>query len=58
MAIGDWQTYTTAVSSVANTLANPDAVILTFVASGFVAFRPCFFQLNTSAGYTDFSAEL
>ena len=58
MAIGDWQTYTTAVSSVANTFATPDVVLLTFVSSGFVAYRPCFFQINTAGGYTDFSAEL
>ena len=58
MAITDWQTYTVTSLSINFTGANPDSVLLNITGSGFTAYRPCFFTLNTTAGYTDFSAEL
>jgi hypothetical protein len=58
MAIGDWENYTTAVSTISATYATPDIVLLNITGSGFTAFRPCLFQLNTTAGYADFSSEL
>ena len=58
MAIGDWENYTTAVSTISATYATPDSVLLNITGSGFTAFRPCLFQLNTTAGYADFSSEL
>ena len=58
MAITDWQTYTTTVTPVAYQYACPTSVLLAFNSSGFVAYRPALFVQATSAGYTDFSAEL
>jgi hypothetical protein len=58
MAITDWQTYTTTVTPIAFQAACPTSVLLAFDSSGFVAFRPALFVQATSAGYTDFSAEL
>ena len=58
MAITDWQTYTTTVTPIAYQYACPTSVLLTFSSSGFTAYRPALFVQATSAGYTDFSAEL
>jgi hypothetical protein len=58
MAITDWENYTTAVSTINATYATPDGVLLNIAGSGFTAFRPCAFILNTTAGYVDFSSEL
>ena len=58
MAITDWQTYTTTVTPIAYQFACPTSVLLTFSSSGFTAYRPALFVQATSAGYTDFSAEL
>jgi hypothetical protein len=58
MAITDWQTYTTTVTPITLAYACTTSTLLAFTSSGFTAFRPALFTQATSAGYTDFSAEL